>query len=457
MRNRAAALLLAFVCAAAPGLALAEVNEKIRAVLSAADEDSPDHLRELLLAGGPVNSRGPRGQTALQVAAARGQAESVEMLLIVGADINAIAAGGSTALGWAARKGHETVVRILLDKGAEMDLGLEPADAPLPLAVAAGHVRIVRLLLERGSKAFVEPGLAAASLIAAGDNGDSVMAAIVVPPCAGLLEGSPAMLHAAADAVARARPEASATIVRLLGEPATKRRFHSALLIAAARRDRNDLAAQAIANGADVNTRHPRFGSALRNAVAHRNSDIVGLLVSAGADTTDDDIPEEKLVELAGDAIAERRRAANLGGGASAGRGSAPGALVLFRAAQRGDFAAVENLLGKGADPNATVERWAGDAGWTALMAAAASGYAEVAERLISAGATVDQRNGAGRTALAFAAWYGRSAVIAVLLEAGADHEAADHLGLTPRSIGEAAGEPASIQMLRRAASRKAP
>lgn len=456
MRRRAAALLLAFACAALPGLAFAEVNEKVRDVLRAAGEDSPDRLRELLLAGGPVNSRGPRGQTALQVAAAHGQAESVEMLLIVGADVNAIATGGSTALGWAARKGHENVVRLLLDKGAQVDLGAEPADAPLPLAVAAGHVGVVRLLLERGSKALVEPTLAAASMIAVGDSSNAAMAALVVPRCAGLLEGSPAMLHAAADAVARALPETSTNIVALLGEPATKRRFHSALLIAAARRDRSDLAARAIANGADVNSRHPRFGSALRNAVAHGNREIVGLLVSAGADTRADDIPEEKLVELAGEAMADRRRVADLESGANAGISSTPAALSLFRAAQRGDFVAVENLLGKGADPDAAVERWPGDAGWTALMAAAASGYAEVAERLVSAGATVDQRNAAGRTALAFAAWYGRSAVIAVLLEAGADPEAAGHDGLTPRTIGDAAGEAASIQMLRRAAMRQA-
>ncbi len=67
----------------------------------------------------------------------------------------------------------------------------------------------------------------------------------------------------------------------------------------------------------------------------------------------------------------------------------------FLEAAERGDLAHVSSYLARRGDPNAR-----GLGGRTALHAAAAGGHAEVARRLVEAGADVDAADEAGRTPL---------------------------------------------------------
>ncbi len=129
------------------------------------------------------------------------------------------------------------------------------------------------------------------------------------------------------------------------------------------------------------------------------------------------------------------------------GRGS--GQMTLVRAAAEGDLAAVEELLGGGADVNtrgrgnitalmeASVKGHAAVArllldkgadvnaqsndGWTALFEAALSGHTDIAKMLVDAGADVNLRAKDGMTALMEAAFKGRSEIVELLAERGAD------------------------------------
>lgn len=98
----------------------------------------------------------------------------------------------------------------------------------------------------------------------------------------------------------------------------------------------------------------------------------------------------------------------------------------LVDAAKSGDMAAVQSALAAGADVNATNER-----GATPLMMAAAYGHAEIAKKLIAAGADLEKRHVGtlDATALMFAASSPDPAMVQLLLASGADVNTRDKMG----------------------------
>lgn len=85
-------------------------------------------LRRLLGAGADVNARDERGQTALMIAAHRGQPDVVRELLGAGAALNHAAKYGLTAVMGAVIDGHAEIVQLLVEAGA--DLAIRGSGAP---------------------------------------------------------------------------------------------------------------------------------------------------------------------------------------------------------------------------------------------------------------------------------------------------------------------------------------
>ncbi len=98
----------------------------------------------------------------------------------------------------------------------------------------------------------------------------------------------------------------------------------------------------------------------------------------------------------------------------------------LLQAIWRGDIAVVEELLGKGVDPNAKTKL-----GDSPLHVAAKKDMPEIIRLLIAKGADVNSREHNGKTPLIEAASAGRSANAEVFLKAGADINARDENGYT--------------------------
>ena len=157
--------------------------------------------------------------------------------------------------------------------------------------------------------------------------------------------------------------------------------------VADAARDGDATAVRALLrNGADVQSAHGDGFTALHWSALEGRTDIVAMLLYAGAQTE--------------------------------ARTRIGGHTPLHVAASRGHVEVVRRLLDRNADPDAAT-----DNGTTPLMLAADAGSSASIDLLIDAGANPWARERAnGHTALHFAANKGRTAAVETLLEAGAEH-----------------------------------
>jgi len=96
------------------------------------------------------------------------------------------------------------------------------------------------------------------------------------------------------------------------------------------------------------------------------------------------------------------------------------GQMTMFWAAQDGNVAAVQTLLGA----NASIESAWRERGWTPLIAAAQMDRVDVLRVLVEAKANLNHRDSKGLSALIWAAQSGHSASVQLLIDANADIEA---------------------------------
>ncbi|GIG66603.1 ankyrin repeat domain-containing protein [Phytomonospora endophytica] len=118
-------------------------------------------------------------------------------------------------------------------------------------------------------------------------------------------------------------------------------------------------------------------------------------------------------------------------GSERAGREGGDADRRLIAAVADGDDAAVEGALAGGADPDVLVTRWRR----SVLVAAASAGRADIARRLLDAGASVTRVGGFGASPLRAAVTASAPAVVRLLLERGA-------LTTEPGVLAQAVGRP---------------
>jgi len=167
----------------------------------------------------------------------------------------------------------------------------------------------------------------------------------------------------------------------------------------------------------DVNAPQADGTTALHWAADGDDSEIVGLLIRAGANvkaTNRYGVTPLWLACMNGNAVTIEML---LEAGAEANTVLPEGETVLMTAARTGKVDAVKVLLGHGADVNAK-EGWHGQ---TALMWAAAEGHPGVIQALVERGAEIHVRSNGGFTALLFAAREGQIGAVQALLKAGAN------------------------------------
>lgn len=89
-------------------------------------------------------------ETALMIAAQKGNIEAIDLLLKAKPDINATNSKGKSALSCAVEASQLQAVQRLLDNGANANL-MAGNSTLLTLAVRSGNVEVVKLLLDKGA------------------------------------------------------------------------------------------------------------------------------------------------------------------------------------------------------------------------------------------------------------------------------------------------------------------
>lgn len=118
---------------------------------SAAINEQPDLVRELVRRGATVDLPNDDGSTALMAASETGGLDEVRLLCEHGADANRQTHQGATALMSAAAHGYPEVVSFLLGAGAEVDAQTKSGDTALTAAAMAGADQCARHLLDAGA------------------------------------------------------------------------------------------------------------------------------------------------------------------------------------------------------------------------------------------------------------------------------------------------------------------
>ena len=125
-------------------------NEKGQpGLVVAMQEHSLKAARALLaLPAVEVDALNQAGESALMIAALKGDLEGMQLLLTRGAKVNQL---GWSALHYAATGPETKAVQLLLDKGAAIEAASPNGSTPLMMAAQYGSEGSVKLLLARGA------------------------------------------------------------------------------------------------------------------------------------------------------------------------------------------------------------------------------------------------------------------------------------------------------------------
>ncbi|MDE2511424.1 MAG: ankyrin repeat domain-containing protein [Elusimicrobia bacterium] len=155
----AVAVSLILGCASVKEAVEDAMTPSVRQFISAAREGRLDSVKDWLDKGVDINSQPGDllSRTALMVAAARKQAETVDYLLSRGADPKLADNGGRTALHFAAEAGAPAIIRQLAFKGADVDAKDGEGRTPMIAAAEKGNAEAVQALLDAHASAVL-PG-----------------------------------------------------------------------------------------------------------------------------------------------------------------------------------------------------------------------------------------------------------------------------------------------------------
>ena len=461
------------------------------ALHDAAYKNHPEIAQLLIDAGADIEAKNRHGETPLHRTAWQGSVETLHVLLQAGADVNILTTGWirGGALHYAALRNHPAIAQILIDAGADIDAKTDYGATPLRYAAQEGNTGVARILLEAGANQNARKNDGSTTFMAAANYGrkpsrslygyDDYLDETYRRPRASLkmlklLIEYKADPHAVDNEGKNAReylfPGEKAYVINTIKyfdelgikeSDKSKNLFYNYAKMETASAEEIQ---NAIDQGADINEHRDTLVTTLHAMVLSKRTDIIALLIKAGADVNIPDnrggdtplhaaailnLPEiaQLLINAGADIEASGsfffyplHSAAQHGSidvmrillkaGADVNGGHSFLTEPLNYAVSAEKIEAVRILLEAGADANIYSTGVAISKG-KALSRAAYNNSPEIAKLLIEAGADVNATQYKDNTALSIAAWLGNIEVARILLEAGANVNARTKYGST--------------------------
>jgi len=445
----------------ASGTALAQTD--VRLVTAMKNQDTTA-ARTLLRQRADVNAADVDGSTALQWAAHWNDVDIVKALLASGANPNTANRYGVTPLHEAATIGSAPIVNALLRAGARANATYGEGETPLMPAARSGNLESVKLLIEAGADVNAAEKFRGqtALMLAAVENHAAIVQALIDAGAqvnTRTAEYTFQTLTGGAGGIIHDRPQGGLTS-----------------LILAARQGSGEAVARLLDAGADANLTEPQYGfTALQTAIFNGHYALAKRLLEKGADPNDGSLyivmemrnlatysnrPNPPDVDHGVSHMDVAKLLLEKGGNPNApytktipprqAQGNinvAPGSTPLYRAVRAVDLAAVQLLVGAGANPSQAIKD-----GSTPLMAAAGLGAprggdeevteagdrndpVDVLKVLVDKGGDVNAANEAGMTPLHYAAQRGSDRIIEFLASKGARFDAKNKQGRTPSDL----------------------
>ena len=336
-----------------------------------------DIVKLLLDKGADVNTKDKNGQTPLdiilnqnqrQISQNQSHADIMVMLLANGAEILSIHT--------ASKIGNSEKVKAFLEKGIDVNTKDDNGQTSLHIAVISDNQEIVELLIDEG-----------VDVNAKDENG---MTPLLLAISEGHLDLAEFLIKSGAD-VNTADGSGFVPLVYAMWN------------------DGPNVVKMLLNNGADVNAQDTATGySVLHWAILMDNKELTELVLAAGADLNGKSSTGETPLDIAAYGVSPAIGELLLEKGAEISS--------LRAAAFVGDLAKVQTFIQEGVDVN----QKSGMIEGTALHAAAASGYKEIVEFLISKGADVNTQNRGGLTPLNLAQSADHTEIVELLKQHGA-------------------------------------
>lgn len=284
-------------------------------LMAAAAHGSLDIVRVLLEAGAQADVVSSQGETALRNAAMGGHLKVVEALLAAGAPVNAGRANGLSALTGAVSAGHLDVVSALLAAKADPNSKDTQGRSVLLMAAVAGRADLVRPLLAAGAAADPcmpgHQGCRTALMMAISYSSHQLLMAVDSRVAAGrnpYLEVARVLLDGGANPNATVPNGTTPLKLALSGKTPQHRALVAALVAAGA--NVNDRPSPRVPlprpNGNTVVNLRERDvlepGTALQVVARRGDTELVRLLLDAGADVNATDTEGRTAIEIATEA-----------------------------------------------------------------------------------------------------------------------------------------------------------
>ena len=366
-----------------------QISKNHTALHLAVQEKHADMVQVLIDAGADIETTNDEGRSPLHLASCLGELIIVKMLVEAGADVRATDAGRYTCLNLAACFGHTSTVRYLVGL-QEVDLHNHDICNALHLAVQEKHADMVQVLIDAGADIETKNDEGRSPLLLASSLGDLTIVTKLVKAGADVRDTDAERHTCLIFAACFGHTDVVRYLVSLPEVDLNHQGSNNqTALYLSVREKHSDVVQVLIDAGADIETKNDEGCSPLLEAIFLGELTIVTKLVKAGADVRAADAERNTCLHLA----------------AYHGHTDAVRYLVCFPEVDLNHQSCYNS---------------------TALHLAVQQKHSDVVQVLIDAGADIEAKDDEGRSPLLLASCLGDLTIVTKLVNAGADVRATD-------------------------------